>query len=557
MKHLLVKKVLSAAVLLTLAFNVACSGGGNGNANGTSASHSNPQSSSNESNAEPVGKYNPPITVTMGRDQLTNTTFPEGDSLDNNIWTRALMDEYGIQIENLWVTDSSQYWEKLNLTIASGDLPDIFQVRPAQLKELADAGMLADLTDVYETHATPLMKEKLNEDGGNGLQSATIDGKLMGLPYVTAAIDSAPMIWIRKDWLNNLGLSEPKSLSDIIEIARAFKEDDPDQNGQDDTLGLGVTQNIFGAAGGLMGFFNGYHAYTNIWIEDPASDGLVNGLIQPEMKEALSQLQQMYKEGIIDPEFSAKSGIGDDVIAGKLGMFYGTMSQPLNPLQQSKDKDPNAEWQYYPLLSIDNEPARPQISHNPPVYFVSSKDNENPAAIVKMMNLFAEKFFGETADTRFNYDNDHPSHKYQVVRTYGARKNLNNYLNIKEAFETGSMDKLNPEQLEHYEQIKQYQAGEEGMWKYANIFGPEGSLSLVNDYIEKDLLYSDQYVGLPTDLMVDNSSILSDLAATTFTKIIMGDSIDTFDAFVQDWKSLGGDDITAEVNEWYQSSKTE
>ncbi|MGG3280993.1 hypothetical protein [Paenibacillus solani] len=38
----------------------------------------------------------------------------------------------------------------------------------------------------------------------------------------------------------------------------------------------------------------------------------------------------------------------------------------------------------------------------------------------------------------------------------------------------------------------------------------------------------------------------------TFTKIIRGAaSVDEFDQFVLNWKNLGGDQITQEVNEWY------
>lgn len=40
-----------------------------------------------------------------------------------------------------------------------------------------------------------------------------------------------------------------------------------------------------------------------------------------------------------------------------------------------------------------------------------------------------------------------------------------------------------------------------------------------------------------------------------FVKIILGESIDTFDQFVEDWKKLGGDQITQEVNEWYEQAK--
>ncbi|MFS0778212.1 hypothetical protein ABC255_19705 [Neobacillus sp. 3P2-tot-E-2] len=37
------------------------------------------------------------------------------------------------------------------------------------------------------------------------------------------------------------------------------------------------------------------------------------------------------------------------------------------------------------------------------------------------------------------------------------------------------------------------------------------------------------------------------------TKIILGESIGEFDKFVENWKKLGGDDITKEVNEWNDS----
>ena len=39
----------------------------------------------------------------------------------------------------------------------------------------------------------------------------------------------------------------------------------------------------------------------------------------------------------------------------------------------------------------------------------------------------------------------------------------------------------------------------------------------------------------------------------SFTKIIMGASLDEFDKFVASWKSLGGDKIIEEVNAWYDT----
>ncbi len=48
---------------------------------------------------------------------------------------------------------------------------------------------------------------------------------------------------------DKLGLDVPKTLDDVVEVARAFKNDDPDGNGVDDTWGLGVCNEMSDYAG--------------------------------------------------------------------------------------------------------------------------------------------------------------------------------------------------------------------------------------------------------------------------------------------------------------------
>ncbi|MBB6730890.1 extracellular solute-binding protein [Cohnella zeiphila] len=551
-----------ASSSVMLALTAACSGNSEeGGASGSASSGASAGASAGASNAaqasdngDPMGKYDPAITVTMVRDMPDNLTFPDGDSMDNNIYTRSYRDELGINLKYDWITDSTQYNEKLNIAITSGELPDIYSVSPVQLKELAEAGQVADLTEVYDKYATPLSKQKFNEDEGIGLKSATFDGKLMALPYVTAAIDGATMLWVRKDWLDKLGLQEPKTIDDVVEIARAFTTKDPDGNGKNDTIGLATGQKIFGGAGGLLAFFNGYHTYPNAWVPDESGQ-LVNGLIQPATKQALAKLQEMYKEGLIDKEFTTKTGVGPDVIAGKVGMFYGTMSNPLNPLIQSKEKDPKADWQYYPIASNDDQPAKPQISYTPPTYYVVNKNAQHPEALMKLMNYFIEKAFGETADYTYMYQGSNRTHQYAPVRNFGVTKNVDNWKLIKEATASGDAGKLNPEQKGYYDDIQKFKGGDPTKWDIADIFGTDGSLSLVDKYVSSDQLLVDGFYGLPTGSMVEKSGPLGDLALETFTKIILGAPVDNFDKFVADWKKLGGDDITKDVNEWAATQK--
>lgn len=528
-----------------------CSGGGGGERPEGSA----PEGSAPEEIMDPHAKYDPPIDVRMVISQAANTTFPEGDSMSNNLWTRTLLEEYGIQIKSDWTVDESQYNEKLNVAIASGELPDVFQVRPTQLRQLIEADLLADLTDVYDKYISPLADEKLREDNNVGIKSATFDGKLMALPYTTAAMDGAPMLWVRKDWLDNLGLPEPKTMEDVFAISKAFKNDDPDQNGKDDTIGIGFRKEIFSGFGGMTGFFNAFHAYKNQWVVDPETGKLVYSNIQPEMKEALAKLQELYQAGEIEKEFSVKgtAQLQEDIATGRVGMIFGVMADPLLNLNKSVLNDPKAVWESYPLPSIDDKPARPQVSAAPPVYFVVNKDSDHPEAIIKMLNLWVEKWFGETADAKYDYDGSYPTHKYFIVRTYGARKNLDNYLKINEALKSGDTSQLNPGQLGNYNQVKQYLDGDREMWSYAKIFGPEGSLGIVNHYVNENLLLPDAFYGIPTDAMVRHGSTVGDLAEQTFIKIIMGDPLDTFDTFVENWTKLGGAEMTKEANEWYSN----
>ena len=67
-----------------------------------------------------------------------------------------------------------------------------------------------------------------------------------------------------------------------------------------------------------------------------------------------------------------------------------------------------------------------------------------------------------------------------------------------------------------------------------------------------DIIYNEVYVTTPS--MITKQGELDKLRDNTFISMIMGETpIDEFDTFVEQWKAQGGEDITNEVNEWYQS----
>ncbi|MNW69226.1 hypothetical protein D3C74_481920 [compost metagenome] len=64
------------------------------------------------------------------------------------------------------------------------------------------------------------------------------------------------------------------------------------------------------------------------------------------------------------------------------------------------------------------------------------------------------------------------------------------------------------------------------------------------------------FTGPTTETMKSKLDYLNKLENQTFNEIIYGKQpLDSFDTFVSTWKSSGGDQITKEVNEWYDSVK--
>ena len=66
--------------------------------------------------------------------------------------------------------------------------------------------------------------------------NASIDGKTYATDRARALGRNG--VTIRKDWLENLGLEEPKTIDEFYNVLKAFTKDDPDGNGKDDTYGL-------------------------------------------------------------------------------------------------------------------------------------------------------------------------------------------------------------------------------------------------------------------------------------------------------------------------------
>ena len=523
-----------------------------------------------QESVDPFGKYEDGLEIHFAR-QVDENMYDNalanlpGQSVEENMWLDTYKEEIGVQVVYDWyVKGRTEYEQKVNVTIASGELPDVMEVTASQMMQLADAGLIWDMTEVFDTYASDFTKSVMMQEGDTAFVAAQKDGMLCGIPESSGASDSVDLMWIRQDWLDNLGLSQPKTIDELINVIEKFTTDDPDGNGVDDTYGLGVTgaPNVLTRNyGSLVGFFDAFGADPTIWVE---KDGeLVYGGIQPECKEALVKLQELYKKGCIDPEFGVmdSSKAGETAAAGKCGVTYGQQWLPLVYFHSNYSLDNNALWTAYEPVSVSGDPAEVSAEVGVSRWLVVNKNFEHPEAVVKMANVFIEKCWGETGDNGKYYAPPEAESiwKLSPVQTQMPLKNVMAFRDIEAAKANDATDSLNGEAKSIWDKLDRFYSGEGTSmeWGWERIYGPDpSSYSAIDRMISEDRIYINRFSGAPTETMTEKMSTLESMRDETFTKIIMGESpIEEFDVFVESFNKLGGEQITAEVNEWYATAK--
>ncbi|MBR3771835.1 MAG: extracellular solute-binding protein [Clostridium sp.] len=508
----------------------------------------------------PFGKYPEEVVYTLGKmTGANNSNMPAGDTFENNAYTRYLKKTLNIQNINVF-EESADYDNVVSMAITAEDLPDVMVVSDMeQLQLLIEKDLIEDLTQVYKDCTSDTIKAIYNSYGNEILENVTRDGKLMALPETN--IENGPsLIWLRKDWMNKLGLEDPKNLGDVENIIRQFIAKDPGGNGKGNTIGLVSDANLVGEAGYSYEYqldliFATYGAYPKQWIYNAAGE-LVYGSTQPEAKQALERLQEMYKEGILDPQFLLRStdNIIELIKRGKSGSFFGPWWAPNNPLIEAKKFNPNAEWQPY-LISTDEDGTTSYVSQNPSYkYVVVRKGYEHPEIVMKIVSVLFDyaRFQDEEAYEVGQYYklNVDPTARPLAINVDFADALMRCYKDLVDVF-SGKKTKSDLKQLElsYYDACAEYLergsfASVEDWAAYTSRITACGVIDEGRTEQVKSLFFGE------TETMQKQWWKLKKMEEEYYLQIITGEaSIEEFDKFVHEWKQNGGEIITEEVRQ--------
>lgn len=235
------------------------------------------------------------ITITMMQ-ELFSDQAPD----TSNVWYQTMEEMTGVKMDVNFVPTLS-YVDKITAFIASKSLPMVFT---ANGKVLQNNNLLMALESDGFWALDDYLKDypNLYEFVGEQVwENCKLNGKIYGIPRLRILPRNGAII--RQDWLDNLGLEAPQTFEELYEVAKAFTENDPDGNGQDDTVGIVTAYQGTGNRGwnGVQTLATAFGA-PNGW---EYKDGtMVPDFSTPEYMKALTYMKKLYDEGYLNKDFA-------------------------------------------------------------------------------------------------------------------------------------------------------------------------------------------------------------------------------------------------------------
>ena len=246
-----------------------------------------------------------------------------------------LEEKTNAKINISWIPDASKE-ERLTTSLASNSLADIVTLTildNSSVRSALKSGMFWEVEQYLDDYPN---LAAISQDVRT---SASINGKLYGVPFQKDLARNG--VIIRKDWLDKVGLPVPKTTDELMAVAKAFTEQDPDNNGVKDTTGfIDRSDLVYGAFKTLSSYFG---TPTNWSVS-------ADGKMTPEFDtdayiKAMDYMKSLYENGYINQDFAvtAKKDQQEGFAQGKAGIYVGALFDSKNLKNLAKGIQDNME----------------------------------------------------------------------------------------------------------------------------------------------------------------------------------------------------------------------
>lgn len=224
---------------------------------------------------------------------------------ENELFGKALGEALGLEVE--WLKPAGDY---LPTALQSGERFDLIYLNTPFMDVLVDQGALLPLTDFITS--SPILSDPTVIPPGEWEMLRYPDGQIYA---VFNKYEGGTLPTVRKDWLDKLGLDIPETLDDFYNVLKAFKEQDPDGNGKDDTYGL-TTAGLYD----IQGFMGAFGVKARYVIDENGKRTIP--FASEAAIPAFAWLNKLYREGLLDPNFvtNTTADMRNLFLADRVGM---------------------------------------------------------------------------------------------------------------------------------------------------------------------------------------------------------------------------------------------
>jgi putative aldouronate transport system substrate-binding protein len=423
---------------------------------------------------------------------------------------------------------------------------------------MVEADLLEDLTDLYPTYASQRWQDMWAEYGDLPWTWSRVDGRIYGLPRVEDLAHNDTVLWYRADWFEELGLDVPTTLDELFAASKAIVDADIGLGADGTTIGLLANKEYDHTwYGSLDPIWGSYGLIPDRWSQE--GDGLMFDGIRPELKEPLALLAEWYQNGIFRSDFFTieTSESLEDLAASQCGIHF-TPSWGAN--LDAVNNDPNTRWAFADIPAGPNgQKGRYTENNFREDPFCFRKGMEHIDKVFEITNWMVE--LTEDFDRRMHGWENH-NYTWEGDTVVSTGRGWMPWAPGPIGTRGGGM--IDPRRVGNEirywrEEWAEIPAEERDAMQNFLLEDPTGVQVVQQEsrmfILETaDLGMMTELQRTPTPTMVERWVDLDKLVQETHLGIITGGKpIEAFDEMVAQWRQLGGDQVLAEVNEWWAS----
>lgn len=360
------KRFIAVSLIIVLLFTVT--GCGSRNASGDTPGNGEAEAADLEDNME----ERVTLTVLYSNDQVP---------ADSNIIVETLNEKFNIDLQITTVAHTDLE-TKLNTLVASDALPDIISLDTTDQKRYIENDLIIPLDDLLNQYGQNIL-----EDKAEYMQYAMVDGQIWRVPR--ASYIYPPTMSVRTDWMKNVGIEKtPETLDELYDLLYAFTYDDPDQNGMDDTTGLGFSINIPATYSMIFGAY-GIAAQNGNYIDGKYTPYLMH----PAFLDCVYYFRKLYQEGLMELDFAtiAPTQSFENLWTGKYGVYNFSAQAVTNNWLIRYTEDPAPTWGSIVLKGPDGAGSVELMKSSMLTGLAITTNCKNPARAIKLLDYMVSE----------------------------------------------------------------------------------------------------------------------------------------------------------------------